>query len=74
MKPHELFGVLVRAIGVWVFAETLMNLAFADSIGVVRIVMKLVLASYLFFRANFLVGLAYPKDFRDGINPLQISN
>ena len=73
MKPHELFGVAVRTIGVWVFAETLMNLSFAAPVGIVMIVMKITLAIYLFFRANFIVSLAYPKDSWEGFDPLKIS-
>ena len=72
MKPHELFGVAVRAIGVWVFAETLMNLAFSVPLGVVMIMLRIVLAAYLFFRANFVVSLAYPKEFREGFDPISI--
>jgi hypothetical protein len=74
MKPHELFGVAVRSLGVWVFAETLMNLSFGASIGVVMIVMKITLAFYLFFRATFIVGLAYPKSHWNEIDPLKISS
>jgi len=73
MKPHELFGVAVRTTGVWVFAETLMNLSFGAPLGVVMIVMKIALAIYLFFRANFIVTLAYPRDFWDGLDPSKIS-
>jgi hypothetical protein len=72
MKPYELFGVAVRAIGVWCFADTLMNLGFASALGAVMILLRIVLAAYLFFRANFIVSLAYPKDYREEFEPISI--
>jgi hypothetical protein len=65
MKPHEIFGVAVRTVGVWVIAETIMGMTSVGSpLGFVGILMKVLLGCYVFNRANFIVDLAYPESTR----------
>jgi hypothetical protein len=69
MKASEVFGIIVRTLGLWIVVQVVLHLAgaFTSPTAVVGIVMEAMLGFYLFFRADFIVNIAYrrlpPNDF-----------
>ena len=68
MKAYELFGVIVRAFGVWILIQAALTIAaIGTPLGVVVLVMEIALGFYLLFKADMIVGMSYqrlpPSDF-----------
>ncbi len=72
MKADEIFGIVVRTLGSWIIVQMVLKLpaAFSSPTGVIGIVMEAMLGFYVFFRADFIVDLAYRHVRRQPLDPL----
>jgi hypothetical protein len=65
MKPSELFGVVVRTIGLLIVLEAVSLICVATLHIVLRIVLSLFVGVYFLSGAESLVDLVYPSPPRD---------
>jgi hypothetical protein len=76
MKPSDAFGVLIRAMGVWVVVQLIVNApatinGIRSIVGLISLVAQVMLAYSLLFKADFVVSLVYPGKLLDDLAPMR---
>lgn len=66
MKPSDAFGVALKAMGVWVIVQLILNVpasiaGLLSTAGMLAIVLQVMLGYSLIFRSDLIVRLVYPR-------------
>jgi hypothetical protein len=71
MKPHDIFGIIVRALGLWLVSQSVITLAaiFTAPILILTVIVEAVVGAVFLLGADNLVRAAYHGGPLDDIEP-----
>jgi len=71
MRGHELFGVVVRTLGLWLIVQAILSfiLSLASLQAFISVLAQAIVGAVLFFGANGFVRTAYHRIALDELEP-----